>query len=796
LHTSSILQIDFLHDILEHAGALLLALDHEGRICCFNLACEHVSGYRFAEVEGKFPWDFLLPPEDAETIRKDKFEALRNNPQTASNHFINRWISKQGESVLIEWSNTALLDDSGAMTHMISIGMDITKQKQADETAHSAMALLHSVVENIPSMIFVKRAHDLSFFMFNRAGEQLLGFDRSELIGKNDHELFPQDQADFFTMRDRKVLHETGYENIAEESIDTRAHGRRILHTQKIALKDAQGQAEFLLGISEDITERKAAEDALRAKNQIIAAVLDTTPVLIAYLDPDMNFVRVNRAYAEADHKDPDYFVGKNHFALFPHPENEVIFHRVVETGEPHTALAKPFEYAHNPERGTSHWDWTLTPLKDVHQQVTGLVLSLTLVTDRIKALEAAERGELALLALTESLEARITERTQDLLLAKEIAERANHAKSEFLARMSHELRTPMNAILGFAQVLELEAVTAEHKDYIGEIHRAGDHLLQLINELLDLSRIETGKLAVLVQPISLQAVLAQALQITRAMRETRQITLLKYCNDDVRVLADSTRLCQILVNLLSNAVKYNLPGGRITIACQPHSQDVLRIAVSDTGPGIPADKLNLLFNPFERLGAEHSAIEGVGIGLALSKQLAELMGAKIGIDSTPGVGSTFWIDLALAPLSMPVHSSATDTSKVPDSQAPHKFNVLYVEDNAANLKLVEVLLRRQTDIDLITAAKGELGLELARRYHPDAILLDIHLPDMDGFAILKALKADAATSTIPVLALSADAMPIDIEHGLQAGFKRYLTKPINAQELIAAIRATVSKKT
>jgi len=914
MRTKSSHELDFLQAVLQNAGALLLVLDHQGRITCFNRACEQLSGYSFAEVEGKFPWDTLLPPEQADTVRQQAFEAPANNPQAMAGHYSNEWLSKDGERYLIEWSNTLLRGADGKLEYMVCVGTemtqrmkfehelemqatiidqihdavvatdlegnvtswnkgaerilgytaeemlgspialvyppdqqtflidqvitplrtkgthvsevvmqhkngtllhghlslsmrhdrnrkpigmigyttDITEQKQADATARSATALLHSVIENIPSMIFVKRADDLSFTMFNRAGEELLGFDRADLIGKNDHDLFPPQQADFFTSRDRQVLHQKGYEDIAEEPIDTRLHGRRILRTQKIALKDAQGKPEFLLGISEDITERKAAEDALRANNQITSAVLDTAPVLIAYLDPDLNFVRVNRAYAAADRKDPEYFLGKNHFALYPHTENEAIFRRVLESGEPHASQAKPFEYTHNPERGTTHWDWTLTPIKDGNGKVSGLVLSLTNVTDRIVALEAAERSELALMALTESLEARITERTRDLSLAKDSAERANRAKSEFLSRMSHELRTPMNAILGFAQVLELESIAPEYKDYIQEIHRAGDHLLELINELLDLSRIETGKLAVLVQPTTLQTILSQALQITQAMREERQIVLLNYCQSEARVLADATRLRQILVNLLSNAVKYNRAGGRITVACQPQSDTTLRIAVADTGPGIAPEKQHLLFRPFERLGAELSGVEGVGIGLALSKQLAELMDAKIGVDSTPGVGSTFWLELALAPLSTPLTSSAPNTSQPPAKEQKHKCNVLYVEDNAANLKLVEVLLRRQPDIDLISASNGEHGLELARRYRPDAILLDIHLPGMDGYALLEKLQADAATSAIPVLAVSADAMPVDVARGLQAGFKRYLTKPIDGKALIAAIREVV----
>ncbi len=654
-------ELEFLQGVLQNAGALLVVLDAQGRIRCFNRACEHLSGYNQNEVEGKFPWDFLIPAEDADTVRQHKFEALRNNTQTPSNHITHHWVSKQGEHFLIEWSNTSLFDTDGKFEGMISVGTDITA--------------------------------------------------------------------------------------------------------------------------------RKATDDALRASNQVIAAVLDTTPVLIAYLDPAFNFVRVNTAYAVADNQEPTYFVGKNHFDLFPNAENEAIFRRVLESGETHFAAAKPFEYAHNPERGLTHWDWTLTPVKDNDEKITGLVLSLSNVSDRIEALETAERSELGLIALTESLEARILERTRDLTLAKESAERANFAKSQFLSRMSHELRTPMNAILGFTQVLEQDTTSPEHKDYLNEINLAGNHLLKLINELLDLSRIETGHLAVQMQPVPLNAALSRALHITQPLMATRNISLLNHGAGDFQVHADSTRLSQILINLLSNATKYNRPGGRITIAIQSQGEHSVRIAITDTGSGIAPDKLSRLFRPFERLGAEHTEVDGVGIGLALSKQLAELMGAKIGVESHPGQGSTFWLDLTLADASQ-VLSTTPDKPAIPSVEAPQRQRkILYVEDNPSNLKLVEVIFRRQLDITLLSATNGEDGLELARRYHPDAILLDIHLPKMNGYEVLVALKADTGTSNIPVLALSADAMAIDVERGLKAGFLRYLTKPVDASALIANIR-------
>lgn len=384
-------------------------------------------------------------------------------------------------------------------------------------------------------------------------------------------------------------------------------------------------------------------------------------------------------------------------------------------------------------------------------------------------------------------LESLVQERTAALETAKDEAERANHAKSEFLSRMSHELRTPMNAILGFAQVLETEDINPEQLDYANEIHRAGAHLLQLINELLDLSRIESGKMVTLLQSVQLPDLIGDALQMTQNLLQAKRLTVTNHCDAHAGVLADPTRLKQILVNLLSNAAKYNRDGGRILIESQVREGELLRLAITDNGPGIPLEKQADLFKPFERLGAEFTAVDGTGIGLALSRQLAELMGCTMGFDSEPGAGSTFWIDMPLSP--MQATDAALAPAAIPSVSDNSHFKILYVEDNAANLKVVEALFRRQQRMALLSATNGEYGLELARRYHPDAILLDIHLPGMDGFAVLEALQADAATRAIPVLALSADAMPLDVEHGLKAGFVQYLTKPIQIQQLLDALQ-------
>lgn len=370
---------------------------------------------------------------------------------------------------------------------------------------------------------------------------------------------------------------------------------------------------------------------------------------------------------------------------------------------------------------------------------------------------------------------------------ARESAEQASRAKSEFLSRMSHELRTPMNAILGFSELLRLEIQDAEQRDFMEEIYRAGQHLLALIDELLELSRIETGNIAVVIQPVRVERVVKEALKLVQPLIQERHLTISREHGDcpHVSVLADATRLRQIMVNLLSNAAKYNRDHGNIHVEWRVVEGGLVRILVGDTGRGIAPDQLTHLFKPFERLGAQFTAIEGTGIGLAFSKRLAELMGGQLEAESTLGRGSAFWVDL---PLSETAAEPLARPELAPPEQHGARLRILYVEDNAANLKVVDKIFQRHGSLTLISATNGEYGLELAQRYAPDLILLDIHLPGMDGYAVLKALQADKQTRHIPVIALSADAMPMEVERGLAAGFRRYLTKPIKPAELIGAI--------
>ena len=373
------------------------------------------------------------------------------------------------------------------------------------------------------------------------------------------------------------------------------------------------------------------------------------------------------------------------------------------------------------------------------------------------------------------------------------VADKANLAKSDFLSSMSHELRTPLNAILGFAQLMESgsPAPTVPQRRSIDQILKAGWYLLELINEILDLALIESGRLALSLEPISLNEVVRECQAMIEPQAQARGIHMTFPALDSARVVnADRTRVKQILINLLSNAIKYNRAGGMVRVEYSMSPPEHIRICVRDTGEGLAPDKLAQLFQPFNRLGKEAGVEEGTGIGLMVSRRLAKLMGGEIGVESTPGVGSMFWIELSLtAQASLAAFAVApVALAREPPRAGVQTRTLLYVEDNPANLMLVEHLIERRPEIRLLSAADGSRAIEMARTFQPDVILMDINLPGISGIQALRLLRADPATAHIPVLALSANAIPHDIRKGLDAGFFRYLTKPIVVNEFLNAL--------
>ena len=392
------------------------------------------------------------------------------------------------------------------------------------------------------------------------------------------------------------------------------------------------------------------------------------------------------------------------------------------------------------------------------------------------------------IIALTDiSVRKGIEARLQEAMAA---AEKANRAKTDFLSSMSHELRTPLNAILGFAQLMESSTPppTAGQQRDLGRILKAGWYLLELINEILDLALIESGKAMLSQESVSLVEVMLECRVMVEPQAQKRGITMTFPLRDsNWFVNADRTRLKQVLINLLFNAVKYNRPDGTVAVECRAASADTLRICIRDSGEGLTADQLGHLFQPFNRLGKETGAEEGTGIGLVVTKRLVELMGGSIGVDSEVGVGSEFWVELRLA--SAPAFAPAGPAAATPElAEGALSGTLLYVEDNPANLELVEQLVARRPELSLLSAADGKLGIEFALAYQPQVIVMDINLPDISGIEVMKSLRADPSTAHIPIIALSANALPEDIAQALQAGFYRYLTKPIKIDEFINAL--------
>lgn len=537
------------------------------------------------------------------------------------------------------------------------------------------------------------------------------------------------------------------------------------------AVCDEHGKPLHFLHMVEDITDRKRAEDALRqSKHDLEAAleanqlIMDNSQDVICTMDAEGNFVTVNPACEGLWGYTPANLIGRS-YTEFVHPDD------VAKTK---AAWAK----AQTGER--------------IADFVNRYVRNDAAVVDVLWSVSWSESEKLMFCVAHD-----VTERARiekELREAKEDADRANHAKSEFLSRMSHELRTPLNAILGFGQLLERQNPTDSQRTRVRYIISAGRHLLNLINEVLDISRIEAGNLQLSLEPVSVGETLHEALDLMRPLAADRNIELAVTTSLDSScyVQADRQRLKQVLLNLFTNAVKYTPMGGKVTVSDSFVGKNGLRLVVSDTGPGIPVEKLSRLFTPFDRLGAEQTGVEGTGLGLALCQRLVHAMGGTVGANSTAGTGSTFWVELPLtqSPLERLADqiTMAHDRGNLGDSE---RRKILYIEDNLSNLTLIEQMLADEPAVELITAMQGRIGLDLARQHLPDLILLDLHLPDIPGWEVLEHLKRDKVTHQIPVIVISADATSRQIERLMQAGARAYLTKPLDMGEFYRVVAET-----
>lgn len=538
------------------------------------------------------------------------------------------------------------------------------------------------------------------------------------------------------------------------------------------------GEVSYLSGINIDITSLKQTQEALLRSEERLSRIMDSTDDGIWEWQTGGDGIHFSsRCWEHIGYGEDDSMAdGVNRYHLWRslmYPED---LHRFDEALERYHTLGEPFdvEYRINGKDGKTHW-----------------------IRARGKA-EYDEQGELLRMAGINMDVTNIKLAEQRVVQAKEQAVKANQAKSEFLSSMSHELRTPLNAILGFSQLFDFDdQLSAEHRENVREIRNAGQHLLQLIDDVLDLSKIESGNMALSLEPVLVSRVLSECFTLLEAQAESQQVALTTdYHNlDDTYVHADRVRVKQVLLNLMSNAVKYNRAGGSVDISFHRKGDEWLSIAVRDTGLGIPKDKQAQLFQPFNRLGAERGQVEGTGVGLVITERLVKMMNGSISFASREGEGTTFWIDLPLAKewkhMELNLADQASAEHEVLNISRPAR--VLYIEDNPSNIRLMQQFMQRYPLLELDVAEEPFVGVYKARSLHPDVIILDINLPGMDGFETLSVLQQDADTRHIPVVGLSANAMAYDIEKGKQAGFYEYLTKPLEIPRLVSVLNVLLA---
>ena len=795
--------------IFNSANFSSIATDEKGVIQVFNVGAERMLGYSAAEVLDKItPADISDPQEviarakalslELGTTITPGFEALVFKASRGIEDIYElTYIRKDGSRFPAIVSVTALRDAQDAIIGYLLIGTDNTARKQAEEALLKAGALQNAIFNSANFSSIATDAKGV-IQIFNVGAERMLGYVAADVVNKitpaeisDPQEVITRAKALSFELGtsitpglDALVFKASrGSEDIYELTYIRKDGSRFAAVVSVTALRDAQGRIIGYLLIGTDNTARKQVEAEQKKLDQRLRDQQFYTRSLI-----ESNIDAIMTTDSQGIITDVNQQMG----ALTGCTRDELI--------------GAPFKnYFTDPERAEASIKLVLSQKKVANYELTArardgkeTVVSYNATTfyDRDRTLQgvfAAARDVTERKRLDQALQ----DKNVELERAKIATEKANLAKSDFLSSMSHELRTPLSAILGFAQLMESDSppATPSQKARIDEILQAGWYLLKLINEILDLAQIESGKLSLSTEPVSLAEVMFECRAMIEPQGQKRGIKM-TFPQFDIPcfVSADRTRLKQVLINLLSNAIKYNQPGGTVVVEFTTSTPERTRISVRDTGAGLPPEKLLQLFQPFNRLGQEGSAEEGTGIGLVMSKRVVELMGGVIGVESTVGVGSVFWFELSSAAAPQPA-VDRTEPTAVAQAQGQHGAplrTLLYVEDNPANLKLVEQLIARRPDIRLLSAVNGNLGIELARANQPEVILMDINLPGISGIEALKILREDPVTAHIPVVALSANAMQRDIDKGLQAGFFWYLTKPIKVKEFMDVLDAAL----
>lgn len=667
-----------------------------------------------------------------------------------------------GTPVWVELSGRANYDPQGRVLYYDAIFIDVTDRKREEETRNRWVAIVESSDDAI-----IGKDLEGTILSWNAGAERMYGYTAAEVVGHPIALLAPPDRPDEIPDLLERLRRGEGIRNF--HTVRVRKDGSRVDVALTISpIRDAAGNITAASTVARDISARKRDEEALRTSEERFRGLFNGIPAGLYRAAVGGEIVEANPAFLKML-ACPDLETLRAQDAADLYVDREVRQRWIAELEK--EGVVSGFES--RLRRFDGSVIWVMASARIVHDPSGGGSYIEGAVED-------------------------ITERkqVQDAIARARDADRASQAKSEFLSRMSHELRTPLNAILGFGQLLQMDPLSPKQHEHVEDILTGGRHLLELINEVLDITRIEAGRLTISPEPVSVREIVQESLGLIAPLSVQEDVQL----EDETAgipeqfVVADRQRLKQVLLNLLSNAVKYNRKGGLVAVSCETMPEGRLRIKVSDTGPGIAQEQLERLFVPFERLGAEQTAIEGTGLGLALSKRLVEAMGGTLGVDSIVDQGSSFWVELALAEGAGPQERQPLPGLAEP--QPSHTVGtILYIEDNLSNLKLVQNLIDLRPGIQIIPAMQGRLGLDLARQHRPELILLDVNLPDMRGDEVLRRLKAAPETRDIPIVVISADATPGRVAQLSAAGAQAYLTKPLDVKMLLAVLDDALEHK-
>jgi PAS domain S-box-containing protein len=647
---------------------------------------------------------------------------------------------------------------------------EIDERKLIQNALTTSETNYRTVVNNVTEVIFQTDVNGLWIFL-NKAWEDVTGFTVEESIGQLFvNYVHPDDRQRNMELFTPLINREKEYCRHQVRYLTKDGGYCWVEVFARLGLNE-QDEITGTYGTLQDITERKKAKEALQLKTDELENFFTVALDLLCITDQSGNFVKLNKAWENT----LGYTISeleKRNFLEFVHPEDlEATLNTMNQLSDQNPVLNFINRYK-NKDGSYRFIEWRSVPV-----------------------------GSFIYAAARDITDHKIAE--QEILNARMEAEEANQTKSEFLSRMSHELRTPLNSILGFAQLLEMGKLSAAQSKGVNHIMNSGNLLLNLINEILDIAKIEAGQISINKEAVRLNNILQETIDLVQPLTLAGQIKieLANYINDACYVNADLQRLKQVLLNLLNNAIKYNRAGGKILIATERMQKDEaglinIKISITDTGMGIAATDIPKLFRSFERIGADKTNTEGTGLGLAVVKKLMDAMDGAVGLESTPSEGSTFWIAVPEYGSSLSITENTGNQLTQSFSLTESKGTILYIEDNSANIELVEeILISHRPDIRLITNMYGMQTVKLAVAYKPDLILLDLNLPDIHGSKVIKLLKNEAATKDIPVIFISADAMPIQIEELMATGASSYLTKPLDVQHFLKAIDEVFEKQ-